>query len=107
RAVRGAPGSLEASSLLVFAMFAAGLLPQAIQRPDSTHLSWVSAVPFGLLPAAGVEILRRTAPRWRDSRRLLAAAVLPAVLLLVIVPHFTWRTYSDAVAQTFGVHREA
>src|SRR4029079_4101119 len=56
---------------------------------------------------AAAEILGRVAPRWRDGRRMLAAAVVPSVLLIVIVPHFTWRTYADSVAQTFGVHREA
>src|SRR5262249_6662461 len=45
---RRGPRSLDSVALLVLGLFAAGLLPQAIQRPDSTHLSWVSAVPFGI-----------------------------------------------------------
>src|SRR4051794_15310127 len=44
--------------LVVLALFAAGLLPQAIQRADSTHLAWVSCIPFALMPAALVEIVR-------------------------------------------------
>ena len=43
-------------------VFSLGLLPQALQRPDSTHLAWVSAVPFGLLPVALAELVRRRAP---------------------------------------------
>ena len=31
----------------------------------------------------------------------------PCVLLLVVVPHFTLRTYADATAQSFGYHRES
>ena len=53
--------------LLAIAAFAAGLLPQALQRADSTHLAWVSCVPFAVLPGGG-----RRAGR-------AAAAVPPAV----------------------------
>jgi hypothetical protein len=78
--------------MLALALFAVGLLPQALQRADSTHLAWVSCVPFGLLPAALVVLLR--------SR--LVAALAPLVLLLVLVPHFTWRTYVDYSAKSLG-----
>ena len=84
--------------LLALALFSAGLLPQALQRADSTHLAWVSCVPLGLLPAALVE-LWRGAPR----ARVLAAAV-PVVLTITLVPDFTWRAYTDAVGRGFGVH---
>ena len=82
--------------LIALALFSAGLLPQALQRADSTHLAWVSCVPLGLLPAALVE-LRRSAP----GARLVAAAV-PVVLTVALVPDFTWRAYSDYVARGFG-----
>jgi hypothetical protein len=87
--------------LLVMATFAAGLLPQALQRADSTHLAWVSCVPLGFLPAAVSELLRRWAPGFRQ--RSIAAALVPAGLLLVLVPHFTYRTWGDYVAQGFGL----
>ncbi len=54
--------------LLAIAVFAAGLLPQAVQRPDSTHLAWVSCVAFGLLPAAVLEL---ATPRSRAPRRMV------------------------------------
>jgi hypothetical protein len=88
-------------------VFSLGLLPQALQRPDSTHLAWVSAVPFGLLPVAIAALTRQLRPSWTVSRRLTFAAFAPAVVLFVLVPHHTFRTYADAVAQTFGKHRES
>ena len=83
--------------LLALALFSAGLLPQALQRADSTHLAWVSCVPFGLLPAALVALL----PPARWAR--VVAALTPLVVMLVLVPHFTWRTYVDDVAKSAGV----
>lgn len=93
------------SRLLVLAVFAAGLLPQAMQRADSTHLAWVSCVTFALLPVALVEL----APRdWLGSRaRKLAAGLVPVVLLVAVLPDFTVRSYADAVAQTLGHRRLA
>jgi hypothetical protein len=35
------------------------------------------------------------------------AAAAPSVLLLALVPHFTFRTYGDYVAQSVGIHRES
>jgi hypothetical protein len=107
RVQRGAPRTIAAQAVLVMGVFSLGLLPQALQRPDSTHLAWVSAVPFGLLPVAIAELLRMYAPRWSASRRLTVAAVAPAAILFVLVPHHTFRTYADAVAQTFNKHRES
>ena len=78
--------------LLAIALFSVGLLPQALQRADSTHLAWVSCVPFGLVAAALVVLLRH---------RFVAAA-LPLVVMLVVVPHFTWRNYVDYAAKSAG-----
>jgi hypothetical protein len=86
--------------------YSIGLLPQALQRPDSTHLAWVGAIPFGLLPVAIAELLRARRTSLRAARRLLIAAATPAALLIVFVPHFTFGPYVDMVAQTFDRHRE-
>jgi hypothetical protein len=104
---RRSPASLAARAALVMGVFSLGLLPQALQRPDSTHLAWVSAVPFGLLPVALADLVRRVRPGWSAARRLTIAALTPALVLLLLVPHHTFRTYADAVAQTFGKHRES
>ncbi len=90
--------------LLVMALFALGLLPQALQRADSTHLAWVSCVPFGLLPAAFVELWRG---RQRPRLYVVAAALVPLVATLVLVPHFTWRSYAHAVTRSAGIGDES
>ena len=107
RATRRNPASTRARTLLVLGVFCVGLLPQAFQRADTTHLAWASAVPIGLLPIAVREVLDRRATQLRSRHRTVLAAATPVVLLLVLVPHFTLRTYADATAQTFGYHREA
>jgi hypothetical protein len=86
--------------LLAIAGFSAGLLPQALQRADSTHVAWVACVAFGVLPAAIMELTRgRT---WRSWGRPLLATGVPLVLTLAVLPYFTWRPYADAVAHTFA-----
>src|SRR5690606_8716983 len=83
---------------VALALSAAGLLPQAVQRADTAHLSWVSCVTFGLLPAFIAE-----ATGLRDARRPVAlAAPLAPLALMLLFPHFTYRWYADYVGQSFG-----
>lgn len=95
--------------LLAIAAFSTGMLPQALQRADSTHLAWVSCVTFAVLPAALVELRRHWTGRipLPSLRRALAALAVPLVLTLVLLPDFTWRSYADSVGQTFGNRRVA
>jgi hypothetical protein len=98
--------------MLAIAAFSVGLFPQAVQRPDSTHLAWVGCVAFAVLPAALIELARAraghgaplaaAAPGWRRS---LAAVAVPALTLLVVAPHFTYRSYAEATAQSLGKRR--
>jgi hypothetical protein len=88
--------------LLALALFSVGLLPQAIQRADSTHLAWVSCVPLGLLPAAVVEAQRAWRPRWRPERTAILAGAVPVVATLALAPTFVWGTYTDYVGRGFG-----
>src|SRR5262249_16769933 len=44
RATRRAPAAAQTRILLVSALFSVGLLPQAMQRVDSAHFSWVGCV---------------------------------------------------------------
>ncbi len=101
--VRRTPGSQRARALLVMAAFSLGLLPQALQRADSTHLAWVSCVPMALLPVAGAELLRRR-QALTPRRRGLVAGLAVLVTVVALLPAFTARSYADAVAQTFGRH---
>jgi hypothetical protein len=95
--------------LLAIAVFSVGLFPQAVQRPDSTHLAWVGCVAFAMLPAAVIELWRARTTRdtqgpasWRLG---LAALTVPVVLLLVVAPYFTFRSYAEATAQSLGHRR--
>jgi hypothetical protein len=89
--------------LLVMALFCVGLLPQAIQRADSTHLAWVSCVPLGLLPAAVIEGQRAWRPAWPRRRTAVVAAGVPVAATLALVPTFVWGVYGDYVGRSFGV----
>jgi hypothetical protein len=89
--------------LLVMALFCVGLLPQAIQRADSTHLAWVSCVPLGLLPAAVVEGQRAWRPAWPRRRTAVVAAAVPVAATLALAPTFVWGVYGDYVGRSFGV----
>ena len=42
--------------LLSAGLLGLGILPQALQRPDSTHLAWVAVVSWPLLAVAITEI---------------------------------------------------
>jgi hypothetical protein len=83
--------------LLAASLFGLGMLPQALQRPDSTHLSWGSCVSFALLPCFLVELM----PRWQPLARTrlvqrhapLVAGVVVGAVMLVICPFFTYRYY--------------
>jgi hypothetical protein len=88
--------------LLALALFSTGLLPQAVQRADTAHLTWVSCVPLGLLPAFIAEAarLRGTGDRWRR------VAMLAPFALLLIFPHYTYRWYADRVVQSAGIDRD-
>lgn len=79
--------------LLVGSMLGLGLIGQAMQRPDSTHLAWGSCVTFALLPGLLAEVLPRRVHRGSHLRRDLTAAGAVALVLLVVCPFFTYRSY--------------
>ena len=68
-------GSPHGWRLLALSLFAAGLLPQVVQRADTAHLSWVSCVPFGLLPAFLAEAARLRGTRVAVARVAMLAPV--------------------------------
>lgn len=98
--VRAEPRAWRPRVLLTVGLLGVGLLPQAMQRADTTHLAWVSCVTFSFLPAAVAEVLGRVGPvRVRRQAPLVTCALL-ALLPLVVIPHFTARTYLDLVKQS-------
>ncbi len=86
----GPPGSTAV--LLVVALIGVGILPQGLQRPDSTHLTWVTCItwPFAIVVVA--DAVRR---RWPITRRAAvgvgAAVALAATFVLTSL--FTFRYY--------------
>jgi 4-amino-4-deoxy-L-arabinose transferase-like glycosyltransferase len=105
RMVRARPDSIKARTLFVAGLFGLGILPQAMQRVDSGHFSWVSCFVFAWVPIALFELGRRHLPRASARRLTLAAAASMLVVLAFVIPAFTIRTYADYSLQTFGVHR--
>ncbi len=100
--VRAEPRAWRPRVMLAVGLFGLGLLPQGLQRPDTTHFSWVSCVPLAFLPAVVAEVLSHVpVRRVRRSAGLFSAAI-GLGLLLVAIPHFTYRTYADLSNQTFG-----
>lgn len=112
-ALRRRPADLRPQVLAVAAAFDLGLVSQALQRPDTAHLSWVTCISFALVPLAIAELWPAearssgwpgAASRWLSERSLrpLVAAAPIALILVVVIPFYPLRTYGDLVGQTFG-----
>lgn len=86
---RRSGGEPATHALMVAGLFGLGILPQALQRPDSTHLAWVAVVSWSLLVPTIVWWLRRTG--WAPGRRSVAATVAVGLLMLVVCPFYTYR----------------
>jgi hypothetical protein len=98
---RRLPESLAGRALWPVALFAAFLLPQALQRPDVTHLSWVSVVTFPVALVLGVELIARFRPAWSRRRCRAMACSVSLFVLLVAIGSFPLRGYVEAVGHTF------
>ena len=99
--------SLRVLTLVLVTALSVGILPQALQRPDTTHLAWVSCVPFGFFLVAGVEWWRAHRPTFSWLRILVLGTVPVLVILYLVIPNFMVRDYADLSAQTFGIHRKS
>jgi hypothetical protein len=88
---------------LVLASFGLGLIGQAVQRPDSTHLAWGSSVAFALLAATLTELGQLVRPQNSERGGLLVApSAVVVALLLVVAPYFTFRPYLYATRVSLG-----
>jgi hypothetical protein len=85
--------SPRAAVLLCGALFSVGIAPQALQRPDSTHLSWVTCISFPFLILAVVELVRNRHPRSTQRQRVAAGLAVALGLTFVVAPLFTFRYY--------------
>jgi hypothetical protein len=97
--IRAAPEEWRSRVLFAAGLFGLGMLPQALQRPDTAHLAWVSCVPLALAPLAITELVRA----WRP--RLPAPAIgmgVVAAFLVLVIPFQTVRLYVDLAGQSFG-----
>jgi hypothetical protein len=106
RLVRADRSSRRGRALLAVGLFCVGMLPQAVQRTDSTHFAWVSCVALAVLPLAIIEWTRRPFS-WSARTRSIVAGGLVLSLLTFVIPRFTVRLFADYSAQTFGLHRMA
>jgi len=68
-AVRRRGGDGRSGVLLAGALVALGIVPQALQRADSTHLAWVSVVVLPLAVLAALELAPRSWPGSTGSPR--------------------------------------
>lgn len=100
--VRAEPAAWRPRVLLTVGLLGLGLMPQAMQRADTTHLAWVSCVTLAFLPAAICEVLEHVrvpaVQRWAATITVGLVALLP----LVVIPHFTARTYLDLAKQSIN-----
>ena len=82
--------------LVAGAVFGLGVLPQALQRPDSTHLAWVAVVSWPIAVAMVAWWWGHRRPDRTERRAAyggVAATTLVGIVMLAICPFFTYRTY--------------
>ena len=87
----------RATVLIATGLMSIGLLPQALQRPDSAHLLWVAAVPWPFMVPAVLELIRLRRPRTHPTIRRAFALSSIGALILVVAPSYTVRPYVQYV----------
>ena len=83
----------RSSTLLVVALVSLGILPQALQRPDSTHLTWVTCISWPFLVVAGAEVVRRMRPRTTLRAGLITGGAFALAITFALTSLFTFRYY--------------
>jgi hypothetical protein len=78
---------------------------QAVQRPDTAHLAWVTGITFPLAIAAVSWLVAHRWPRFDDGRAQLVGFAAIAIVLVGVIPFYPARTYVDLVGQSFGHNR--
>lgn len=102
---RREPRSERSRALWPLALFGGALLQQALQRPDTAHLSWVTGITFALSVPAISSLLEGVRPRRSPAGPTWVGIGVVAVVLVAVIPFYPLRTYADLVGQTFGRNR--
>jgi 4-amino-4-deoxy-L-arabinose transferase-like glycosyltransferase len=89
-------------ALLGGALIGVGIVPQALQRPDSTHLAWVTCISWPLLVLAVWEVLQLRRPATHPRTRVAVGAMVVGGLMFVVAPLFTYRYYLQPVRVAVG-----
>ena len=99
--------------LLVVALVSVGILPQALQRPDSAHLLWVTCVAFPFSIVAVVEVVHRLRPRLDRRAAVTIGGAFALIVTFTFTALFTFRYYIlhtrvglDQVPSAFAVERD-
>ncbi len=99
--------------LLVVALVSVAILPQALQRPDSTHLTWVTCVSWPFAVVAIADIVQRRWPQTSMRSAAAAGAAVTLVLTYALTSLFTFRHYLlhtragyGLVPATFEINRD-
>jgi hypothetical protein len=90
---RETPPSGRSVVLLAVALVSAGILPQALQRPDSAHLLWVTCVAFPFSVVALMEVVRRIRPGVDGRAAASIGVAFTLVLTFTVTALFTFRYY--------------
>ena len=93
--VRRRPGGVtgRTTALLAVALIGVGILPQALQRPDSTHLLWVTCVTWPFAVVAVAEAVARWRPNMPWRRALVAGGAVALAATYTFTALFTFRYY--------------
>lgn len=111
----------QTARFLALGALAVGVLPQALQRPDTTHLAWVGCLTLPAVAVAATELVRTRgwfAGEWQVRGRRLdlnsANRFAPALIALLVggglvvsAPQYTSRAYNDLVGQSVGINDTA
>ncbi|QQS24799.1 MAG: glycosyltransferase family 39 protein [Actinomycetota bacterium] len=89
--------------LVAAALLATGLLPQALQRPDSAHFAWVGCLSFPLAVPAMIEVIARRRPSWHRLVRVGTAFAVVAATYLAVFPFYSYRTYLAHTRASLGL----